>query len=135
MDFVCVAVVTFCGIRNINFEIAADGLQVFIHYVWPTAIYKAIELFENAKNGREKLSIQHPKVHAFVLNALDCGVTSKSNPPAEIIIDLPQKVQRVPSSWKKEAIVSGDTNIVLLEFSAYQKSLVIDDADTSINFN
>lgn len=54
MDFVCVAVVTFCGSRNIRFEISEDCLSIVIHYVWPTAIYKALELFATAKHGDDE---------------------------------------------------------------------------------
>lgn len=134
MDFVCVAIVALSGIANINFEISEDGMRVSFHYTWPTAIYRAAELFEKAINEKGKLSIQHPKVHAFVANALENGVSSHSIPKGEIIVDLPQKVQRIPSSWKKEAMTVNGTQIILLEFSAYQKSLIIDDADTSITF-
>lgn len=134
MDFVCIAVVIISGSRNINFTISEDGMQVTIKYTWPTAIYNAVQLFEKAKVGDKKISIQHPKVHSFVSNALQSGVTDNSNPQAEIIVDLPQKVQRNTTSLKKEAININDTKIILLELSAYQKSLIFDNADTSINF-
>lgn len=135
MDLVCVAVLIMCGSRNLNFVISEEGTQITIKYTWPTAMYKAAELFEKAKNGTAKLSIQHPKVHSFVARALESGVTGKSAPQGEIIIDLPQKVQRNSSTWKKETISMDETKIILLEFSAIEKSIITDDADMSLNFN
>lgn len=134
MDFVCVAVVTLCGARGITFEISEDGMYIVVHYVWPTAIYKAAELFATAKHGNAVISMHNTKVHSFVSNALRNGVSVNSEPRGEVEISLPRKVQRIPSSWKKEAISVDGTNIVLLEFSAECNEIFIVDADTSINF-
>lgn len=134
MDFVCVAAAMISGSRNVNFVMSEDGMQITIKYTWPTAIYKATELFEKAKRDGLRLSIQDPKVHCFVANALQSGVTGNSNPQGEIIIDLPQRVQRHTSTWKKEGFLVNQASILMLEFSAYEKDLVIDDADTSVKF-
>ncbi|KAG4066090.1 hypothetical protein HA402_001337 [Bradysia odoriphaga] len=50
MEFVCVALVSICGIRNEELEIAADGYTLYIRYVWPTAIFKHDETFKKAVN-------------------------------------------------------------------------------------
>jgi hypothetical protein len=134
MEFVCVAVLTTCGSENNKFIISEDGMQITMRYTWPSAMYKAAELFAQARDGKEKLSLYHPKVHAFMSHLLDSGVTEKSSPIAEMIIDLPKKIQRTTTSWKKEAVISNETNIILLEFTAYQKELFIEEADTTINF-
>lgn len=134
MDFVCVAVVALCGITDIRFEIAQDGTKVFIRYSWPTAIFRAAELFQKARDGNLLLSMQHPKVNAFVANTLENGISYNSSPTGEIAIQLPSKVQRNPGTWKKEALTMNETKIILLEFSAQPKEIIIEDADTSIVF-
>lgn len=78
--------------------------------------------------------MQNTKVHSFVANTLQNDVSLNSAPKGVVEISLPRKVQRIPSSWKKEAISVNDTKIILLEFSAEIKEIVIDDADTSIIF-
>lgn len=103
-------------------------------YKWPSPMFKATELFAQAKDGKEKLTLYHPKLHAFMSHMLDPGVTDKSSPMAEMIINLPKKVQRTTTSWKKEAITVDGTNIILLEFTAYQNELFIEEAATTIEF-
>lgn len=135
MEFVCVAVVALCGIRNVELEIAEDGFSLYINYVWPTAIFKPAELFMKAEDSKGRpLSMNHPKVHAFVANALDNGVNKFSNPKGQVLIELPQKVQRVPNTYRIEAMSVGDTNIILIELSAYHKAAVIEETNNAIVF-
>lgn len=135
MEFVCVAVVAISGIRNVDLEIAEDGYTLYIRYVWPTVIFRPAEMFMKAVNADgTQLSMNHPKVHSFVANALDNGVNKLSNPKGEIVIELPQKVQRIPNTYRIEALRVGDTNVVMIELSAYHKPAVIEEANNAIVF-
>lgn len=135
LEFICVAVVAFSGIRNVDFEIAPDGMTVYIHYTWPTAIYKFKELFSKSENDdKTPLTMNHPKVHAFVANCLDNGVSQNSMPKGQIVIELPEKIQRLPSSYKTEAVCVGGTYIIQVTFSAEPRAVVIETADRSIVF-
>lgn len=133
-DFVCVAIPAVCG-RKATFVISEDGTQIKITYEWPPVMFKANKLFEKsfANNGR-KLVLSHPKVHAFVSHLLESGVTENSTLYAERNIELPRKIQRENDSWSMEKVVVDDTKMILLEFSAFQKNLIINDADTSLDF-
>lgn len=129
-------VVAPSGIRNIDFEILEDGTTVHVWYIWPTAIYKFEELFRKSKDDDGKpINMNHPKVHAFVAHCLDNGVSRNSQPKGQIVIQLPEKVQRLPSSYKIESVNIDDTNIIQIRFSAQPKSAVIETADRSIVFN
>lgn len=109
-------------------------MKLKITYIWPTPIFTATELFDNAIK-KKQITIEHPKVHAFISHLLDSSITEKSSPQGEINIDLPLRVKRDTGSFAKEAIKVNDTKIIYLEFMAYQKTVVIHDADTSINFD
>lgn len=134
LDFVCVAIPALCG-KNSKFTISEDGMKITITYDWPEVMMKANELFSKstANNGR-KLSMSHPKVHSFISHLHDSGVTENSKLSAEIAINFPKKVQRENSTWSAEKVVVSDTKMIILEFSAYQKSLIINDTDTSLDF-
>lgn len=136
LEFVCIAVVAPSGIRNVDFEISEDGMTVYVWYIWPTAIYKFEELFRKSKgDDGTPLSMNHPKVHAFVAHCLDNGVSRHSKPKGQIVIQLPEKVQRLPNSYKIESVNIDDTNIIQITFSAQPKAAVIETADRSIVFN
>lgn len=128
------AIPAVCG-KKAKFTIADDGNQIKIKYEWPDVMFKAKKMFEKstADNGR-KLSLSHPKVHAFVSHLLDSGVTENSTLHGDITVDLPRQIQRENDSWSMEKVVIDDTKMIILEFSAYQKSLIINDADTSLDF-
>ncbi len=134
LDFVCVAIPALCG-KNSKFTISEDGMKVNIKYDWPEVMLKASELFSksNGSNGR-KLSMSHPKVHSFISHLHDSGFTEKSKLPAEIVINLPKKVQRENNTWSAEKVVVSDTKMIILEFSAFQTALIINDTDTSLDF-
>ena len=134
LDFVCVAIPALCG-RNSKFTISEDGMKLNIKYDWPEVMMKANELFgkSNASNGR-KLPMSHPKVHSFISHLHDCGVTENSKLPADIVINFPKKVQRENNTWSAEKVIVADTKMIILEFSAFQTSLIINDADTSLDF-
>lgn len=51
-----------------------------------------------------------------------------------VVISLPVRVQRELGSFKKYGVKSDDTKVVMIEFKAFQKKLVVDDANTSITF-
>lgn len=127
-DFVVVALPIISGIRDINFVLSDDGLSVTVTYKWPVALYNTNELFKG-------VSKVHPKVHSFLSHMLDSGITEKSNPQGAVTIKLPCRVKREIDSFSKNAVKSKDTKVVVLEFAAYQKTTIIDDADTSINFD
>lgn len=135
LEYVCIAVVALSGIRNVDFEISEDGMTVNIWYTWPTAIYRFGELFRKSKgdNGTP-LGMNHPKVHAFVAHCLDNGVSRNSMPKGQIVVNLPEKVQRFPSTYKIEAVDIDGTNIVQVRFTAQPKAVVIETADRSIVF-
>lgn len=133
-DYVCVAIPPACG-KKAKFTISEDGLQITIKYEWPEVMFKANDLFSksNAANGR-KLTMSHPKVHSFVSHLNNSGVTENSTLEGEININLPKKILRENDSWTMEKVVVSGTQMILLEFSAFQKSLIINDADTSLDF-
>ncbi|XP_037034252.1 uncharacterized protein LOC119076386 [Bradysia coprophila] len=132
-DFVCVAVPAVSG-KKAKFSISEDGLQITIKYEWPEVMFKANELFSKSNADGRKLLMNHPKVHSFVSYLNECGVTEKSSLQGDSIIDLPKKIQRENDSWTMEKVLVSDTKMILLEFSAFQKSLMINDADTSLDF-
>lgn len=133
-DYVCIAVPIFSGSRNVNFTLSSDGMKVIIHYVWPAALYTPSLLFAQAtKDGQ--LQQSDPKVLAFTSQMLRDGYTENSLPSGNITIELPCQVKREINSFKYEALTVDGTNIVLLEFTVYKKSLFVDDADTTLNFD
>lgn len=132
-DFVCVVIPAISG-KKAKFSISDDGLRINIKYEWPEVMFKADCLFSKSVSNGRKLAMTHPKVHAFVSHLIDCGVTEKSTLEAGITVELPRQVQRENDSWTMEKVVVSDTKIIILEFSAYQNSLIINDADTSLDF-
>ncbi len=69
-----------------------------------------------------------------VSHLLQSGVTEKSSLYSEINVELPMKIQRENDTWSIEKVVVDDTKMILLEFSAFQKTLIINDADRSLDF-
>lgn len=138
-NFVFVALPIISGANDINFVLSEDGMKVAINYTWPTAIFRAQELFSdeiNHPNPKCRISVDHPKIHALTTHLLDFQITENTNPKGTISVLLPIRVQREVGSWTKKAVKKSDgTRIVLLEFKAYQESLIIKDADTTINFD
>lgn len=132
-DIVNVAVPVIAGSQKVNFGLSEDGLKLFVTYVWPAPMYSPAVLFAN-KLANRTLTLSHPKIHSFATRLLECGFSEKSTPTGTIVIRLPMKVQRENDTWTKEGIKCDESNIVLLEFKAYQKKLFIEDADTSITF-
>lgn len=133
-EFVCVLLPIFSGERDIKFELSEDGNVVTIHYTWPSQFYRASELFK-ASIDKGEMSTEHPKVHGFVSNMIELGVTENSKPRGKMIIKLPCQVKREIGSWKKQAVNVEETKMILLEFTAYQKSLLVNDMDTSLTFD
>lgn len=133
-DFVCVAIPAVCG-KNAKFSIAENGMEIMVTYDWPEVLFRSDELFSKSKTSDgKKLPMSHQKVHSFVSHLNDSGVTQKSSLKSTITINLPERVQRENDSWTMEKVVVSDTKIIILEFSAFQKSLIIEDADTSLDF-
>lgn len=117
-----------------NFVLSEDGTAVTINYVWPQEFYKSAELFKGAIKAKE-ISAEHPKIQAFVSHMINSGITEKSLPQAMMTIQLPCKVKRQIGSCTKNALSINETKLIMLEFTAYQKALLVDDADTSLNFD
>lgn len=133
VDFVCVAVPIIAGSEDIDFTLSSDGTQLEIAYTWPHAIYDATIFYEEEIRKR-KLTITHPKVHSFCTEMVKNGYSKKSKPEGRIVIKLPCKVMRQASSWTKEAKRIGDAQVAFLEFTAFQKEIFIEEADTSLQF-
>lgn len=129
-DIVCVAVPIISGSQDINFGLSVDGMNLIISYTWPKPMFSPELLFSKKPN----MPITHPKVHAFASRVLDCEFSEVSKPKGSMVVPLPIKVQRENGTWTKEGFKIEESNIILLEFKAYQKKLIIDDADTSITF-
>lgn len=138
-DIVYVAVPVVSGSQNCKFSISEDGMSVCIDYVWPSAIFHPKELFAdelNNVNPASKISANHPKIHALTSHLLNCGLTVNSKPRGKITVTLPLKVQREIGTWKQQPIKKADgSRIVLIELKGYQENVIINDADTSINFD
>lgn len=137
IKIVQVAVALIAGARNVDFEIFENGEKIAINYVWPQAIFKPIDLFEDEiRSVVEPISINHPKIHSLTTQLLSSGITEKSLSKGKIIIPLPIKIQREIGTWKKKAVKKSDgTRIVLLEFKGYQENTHIKEADTTISFD
>lgn len=133
IDFVCVAVPIIAGSEDVDFTLSPDGTQVEIIYTWPRAIYDSTTIFEE-EIRKKTLSFTHPKVHAFCIEMVKNGYSKKSEPQGRIVIKLPCKVMRQASSWTKEARSIGATKFAFLEFTAFQKEIFIEEADTSLKF-
>lgn len=132
-DIVNVAVPVISGSQNVDFGLSEDGWKLFVTYTWPAPMYTPAVLFAK-KIQANTMTLAHPKIHAFASRLLECGYSEKSTPSGSMVIFLPIKVQRENETWTKEGIKCGDTNVVLLEFKAFQKKIFIEDADTSITF-
>lgn len=134
VEHVCVVIPVMSGSRDVSFSLSEDGLKLEVNYLWPKAIYDPKLLFENAVINGKKIPMDHPKIHAFTSHLLELGITEKSNPKGKIIIDLPTQVQREVGTWSKSGLTINETKIVVLEFKAFTKTRIIDDADTTIRF-
>lgn len=133
-EMVIVAVPIIAGARDISFEIADDGLNITINYLWPESIYNAKSLFHD-EIADLSISTNHPKIHSLTSALLKAGITSNSNPRGKIRISLPTKIQREVGSWAKKAKTKLDgSKIVVLEFTGFQEKLIIKEADTRIIF-
>lgn len=132
-DFVCVLLPVFYGERDIKFELSEDGNVVTIFYSWPTPFYRASEFFEE-KIANGEITNDHPKVHCFVSNCIEMGITENANPRGKMTITLPCQVKREIGSWTKEAVNVKGIKMIQLQFTAYQKALLVNDMDTSITF-
>lgn len=129
-DIVCVAVPVISGSQDINFGFSIDGMNLIISYTWPAPMYSPALMFSKKPN----MSLTHPKIQAFASRVVECEFSEVSRPKGNMVVPLPIKVQREVGTWTKEGFKLDDCNIILLEFKAYQKKLIIEDADTSINF-
>lgn len=134
---VFVAVAMVAGIADIKFEISENGKYITIEYTWPTALFRANELFEDEiRDKNMKIDLNHPKIHSLTTELLNSGITENSYPKGSIIVQLPSQVQREIGTWKKKAVKRNDgSKIALLEFKGYMQQQIIDEADTSIIFN
>lgn len=133
IDFVCVAVPIIARSEDIAFTLSSDGTQLEIIYTWPRAIFEASIIFEE-EIRKKRFSLTHPKVHAFCTEMVKNGYSTKSEPQGRIVVKLPCKVMRQASSWTKEAKSVGDAKFAFLEFTAFQKEIFIEEADTSLKF-
>lgn len=109
-------------------------MQLTINYEWPVVKMKASDLFSKTNANGRKITTSNPKVHSFISHLHNSGVTEKSMICSEVIVTLPQKIQSEEDSWNMEKVIVSDTKMIILEFSAFQKSLLINDADISLDF-
>lgn len=134
-EFVCVAIPVLAGSTDINFTLSEDGTSVTVFYIWPSPLFKPMDLFgDKIKDVNDPMSLDSPKLYALKSHLLECGLTEKSRPQGKMVIKLPIKVQRESGTWSKCGIVHQESKVILLEFKAFQKAPVINDEDTSINF-
>lgn len=136
-QFVNVAVPTFSGVKDVNFRISEDGMNVKIQYTWPSSMFNPVQLFSNEiQELNSQTSVNHPKIHALASMLLSRGITEKSGPKGQIIVALPVKIQRECGSWTKKAVKKNDgTKIILLEFKGFQEDTHIKEADTNLSFD
>lgn len=141
-DIVCVAISVISGCTDVNFGLSEDGTTVFVNYTWPCALFSPSLLYK-AKLNNNVMTLDHPEIHSFASRLIELEWSVKSKPKGIMQIPLPVKVQRDIGTWSKEGIkcdtvtkegVKCDSNMILLKFRAFQKKLVIEDADTSITF-
>lgn len=103
-DFVCVAIPGMVG-KNATVVISEDGTQLKIKYEWPSVMFKPNVLFDKSVSNGRKLSLNHPKVHAFASHLLNSGVTENSTLRSERNIVLPRKIQQEMDSWTTEKVI------------------------------
>lgn len=65
-------------------------MQLTVFYTWPSAVYNAKELFEEAIKTN-LISCENAKLHSFQSHLLDIGITENSKPRGMIIVDLPNE--------------------------------------------
>lgn len=134
-EFVCVVVPTVTGSRDINFVISDDGLQLTIEYVWPAPLLDPTQLFYDVVDEEgDAISMSHAMVYSYKLRMDEMDVSRKSMPGASLVIKLPLKVQRELGSFKKQALKCGESRVVMIQFTTYQKKRALIDADTSFQF-
>lgn len=131
VDIVCVAVPAISGSQNVDFGLSEDGMQLIIKYTWPISMYTPDLLFGKRA---ATMPMTHPQIHSLSSHLIKQGFSSKSRPHGSIVMDLPVKVQREVGTWSYEGVIINGADIVLCEFKAFQKKLIIDDADTSVVF-
>lgn len=118
---------TFSGSREVKFTLSDDGQSVTITYLWPIALYTPEIIFKDVPKT-------NPKDHSFMSHMLDGGIIGKSNIKGFVTITLPCRVQRYISAYKMSTVQYKSTKMILLEFTAYQKSKIINDADITFKF-
>lgn len=135
-DVVCVAVPMITGSEDIKYVLSEDGMTLFVEYVWPPVLLNPRTLFKNVtlENGA-RISMEHPKVYAYQNRLAEIELSTKSRPGASLIIPLPIRVQRELGTYRSQALECGDTEIVMIDFTAFQNKKVISDADNNIAFS
>lgn len=62
-DYVCVAINIFTRSNSVNFDITDDGVKIIVRFAWPTAMYKAAEMFA-AELQDGIVPKHHPMIHS-----------------------------------------------------------------------
>lgn len=133
-DFVCVAVTIFYGSKEATFDLTEDGLKVIVKFSWPKALHNPAEMFNDAIKSKT-LSKHHPMLHAMASSDLDSDITPNSTPEGQWVIPLPCKVRREVSSYSMEKIKSETARFMFLKFTAYQKDVIIEQANRTLSFD
>ncbi|KAG4075390.1 hypothetical protein HA402_007967 [Bradysia odoriphaga] len=134
-DIVCVAVPIVAGSRDIKFVISDDGNQVTIDYVWPASLLDPTELFYDVNDEEgDAISMSHAMVYSYKVKMDELDMSEKSRPGATFVVNLPLRVQRELGTFKKHSLKCGESRVVMLQMTAYQKKRVMIDADTSFKF-
>lgn len=133
IDYVCVAVPIFAGSTDVRFTVNEDGMKAVINFIWPKAIFQPAVLFREKIDGG-LLKITDPIAHAFGATMIREGLTDSSKPRGQIIVELPRKVRREPSSWTFESIKEAGGSVCFIRFTAYVNEIFVQEADTAFNF-
>ncbi len=132
---VFVALTLFAGVKGIEFKFNEEGTEIAFSFAWPSAFYRPSELFEGLTSKPGEMSIDL-KTYTFAGELLQDGITDLSSPRGEIIVKLPIPVQKDDGSWTKTKIKKDDgTRVYLAEFKGFQDKLIVEQSDTSLNFD
>ncbi|XP_037035454.1 uncharacterized protein LOC119073800 [Bradysia coprophila] len=134
LDFVCVLVPMLTGTTNVDFTLPLDGLSLDIEFTWPRPVFDASVLFRE-QIKKKTLNMSDPEVHAFCMQQSKNNITAKNLPTSRISVKLPCKVMREPSTWKKTTSTIDGLRMVYMKFTAMQKEMFIEEADTSLKWD
>lgn len=126
VDIVNMALPVISGSENVDFNLSEDGSKLIVNYTWPTLITVPRVLFCRKV---QNMPLSHLRINGMSAKLVKREISEKSKPTGSIIVRLPMKVQR---EVYFEGMQMNNTDAILINFKAFQKKTVIDDANTKV---